>query len=198
VFVCVFSPLLHAVSLSADSGAASFAVDTNAIGIRVTGKSDALRVNVDLHNAANILVIDHVAAWVPSKTLVTGMSLRDDHMRKYVFDKPNGESPDLRFEAEGVSCAAVTASQNGRESSCPVTGTLSIRGIPRPFKAVLKVRQESLFVFRIRGEGSMKLSDYGIEQPSQLGVHTANDIQIHLEFTARPTTSAALSGNAAR
>jgi hypothetical protein len=30
------------------------------------------------------------------------------------------------------------------------------------------------------------LSAYGIEKPSQLGVHTEDDVKLRLDFTARP------------
>ena len=40
----------------------------------------------------------------------------------------------------------------------------------------------------------MKLSDYGIEQPSQFGVKTANEIQLHLEFTGKEAPAAIASG----
>ena len=35
----------------------------------------------------------------------------------------------------------------------------------------------------------VKLSAYGIERPSQLGVTTTDDVKLHLEFTAKATTS---------
>ena len=40
----------------------------------------------------------------------------------------------------------------------------------------------------------MKLSDYGIEQPSQFGVKTSNEIQLHLEFTGKEGPAAITSG----
>jgi polyisoprenoid-binding protein YceI len=176
-------------------GNASFAVSTNTLGISVKGKSDALEGQADLHRAGDGLVLDHVSAWLPPKTLVTGMTLRDEHMRKYVFDKPGGESPDVRFEAEGVSCNGVAP---GREVNCQVSGTLAIRGIPKSFSMAVKVRQDSGEAFHIRGEGSVKLSDYGIEQPAQLGVKTANEVQIHLDFAARPGASTTAKAGVAR
>lgn len=182
-------------TLSVEGGSASFSVGTNAIGLSITGKSDALRASVEMRRAANDVVLDRVAASLPVKTLVTGMSMRDSHMRKHVFDKPNGESEDLRFEAEGISCAGLAL---GKETVCPVSGKLAIRGIPRQFATTLKVRQESAGVFRIRGDGTVRLSDYGIEQPSQLGIKTENEVQVRLDFTARPAVSASVRGAPAR
>jgi polyisoprenoid-binding protein YceI len=174
-------------TMGVHNGNASFSVSTNTLGIEVKGKSDALEGRVEMHRTTGGLMLDKINAWLPVKTLNTGMNLRDGHMRKYVFDTPNGGSPDLRFEAEGASCAGVTP---GREVECKVEGTLAIRGVPRNFAVALKLRQEgSTEAFHIRGDGSVKLSDYGIEQPSQLGVKTANEVQIHLDFNAKPTVS---------
>ena len=181
--------------LAVDRGSVSFSVKTNALGLSVAGKSDALSGSVELRKVGDGVLLDRVEAWLPVKTLETGMKLRDEHMQKHVFDKPNGESPDLRFEAEEILCSGLAP---GREASCAVSGVLAIRGNPRPFATSLKIRQDSANVFRIRGASTVKLSDYGIEQPSQLGVKTDDEVQVRIEFTARPAVSASLRGAAAR
>ena len=56
----------------------------------------------------------------------------------------------------------------------------------------LKVRADGS-AFRAAGDGIVKLSDYGIEQPSQFGVKTSNEIQLHLEFTGKETLAAVAS-----
>ena len=40
--------------------------------------------------------------------------------------------------------------------------------------------------FRAAGDGIVRLSAYGIDQPSQFGVRTRDDVKLHLDFTARP------------
>jgi polyisoprenoid-binding protein YceI len=173
----------QATTLAVDRGSVSFSVKTNALGLSLTGKSDALGGSVELRKVGDGVFLDRVEAWLPVKTLETGMKLRDEHMRKHVFDKPNGESPDLRFEAGDMLCSGLAP---GREASCPVSGLLAIRGNPRPFATSLKIRQDSANVFRIRGASTVKLSDYGIGQPSQLGVKTDDEVQVRIEFTVRP------------
>ena len=46
-------------------------------------------------------------------------------------------------------------------------------------------------------DGTVKLSAYGIEQPSQFGVHTLDDVKLHLDFTVRPVnvSTARLGGS---
>ena len=85
--------------------------------------------------------------------------------------------------------------QSGRsnEFSCQVSGTLAIRGVARPFSIPLKIRAEGA-AFRATGESTVKLSDYGIEQPSQFGVKTADEIQLHIEFSAKEGPAKIASG----
>jgi polyisoprenoid-binding protein YceI len=162
-----------------ERGTAIFSVGTNMPGVNVKGKSEALHANVQIRRAADGVVIEHIEAWLPVKTLATGISLRDEHMRRYVFTTPGGEVPDLRFEGGNASCPGALA---GHEATCTISGTLSIRGIPRNFSIKLKIHEANgAPTFRTGGDGLVKLSDYGIEPPSQFGVKTANDIQVHLE-----------------
>ncbi len=128
---------------------------------------------------------------MPVKSILTGMAVRDEHMRRYIFTTADGKTPDLHFEGAEAACAA----QAGRSSefSCQVSGALSIRGVARPFSIALKIRAEGT-VYRAAGESTVKLSDYGIEQPSQFGVKTADEIQLHIEFSAREGAADIASG----
>ena len=45
--------------------------------------------------------------------------------------------------------------------------------------------------FRVVGEGSVKLSDYGIERPSYLGVTMKDSVKLQLEFNAKEVPLAA-------
>ena len=168
---------------------AMFVALTNMPGITVKGKSEALHARVRMRRVSDGVALDSVEAWLPVKTLATGIALRDHHMRQYVFTTGAGEVPDVHFEAASAFCPGVVA---GREVSCKLTGNLSIRGIARAFTMTVKIREANAApMFRAGGDGVIRLSDYGIEPPSQFGVKTANEIQIHLEF---PETTASPAG----
>jgi len=172
-----------------DHGTATFVVATTMPGVTVKGKSESLHASVQIRRSSEGVVLEHIEAWLPVKTMGTGISLRDEHMRRYVFTTPAGEVPDLRFEGENASCPGVLA---GREATCNISGTLSIRGIPRNFSLMLKIREANgAPSFRGGGDGLVRLSDYGIDSPSQFGVKTANEIQIRLEI---PETTAGQKG----
>jgi polyisoprenoid-binding protein YceI len=119
------------------------------------------------------------------KSLATGMKVRDEHMRKYIFTDGNAQLPDIRFTADSVFC---TASPGTQEFPCQVSGTLTIRGATHAFSMKLYVRQQSGAhpIFRAAGDAIVKLSDFGIARPSQFGVSTTDDVKLRLDFSAKP------------
>ncbi len=72
----------------------------------------------------------------------------------------------------------------GGQSICTVSGQLTIRGTQRPFAMTLQVTGTG-GGYRAAGLGTVKLSAWGIAQPSQFGVTTTDDVKLRLEFTAR-------------
>jgi polyisoprenoid-binding protein YceI len=162
-------------------GTASFEANTNVSAINVRGKSTALTGRAEVRRAGDALAIDNLEATVPVGTLATGLGLRDQHMRKYVFTTPDGQVPDLKLAAGKAQCAA----GGGAESACQLTGQMSIRGVARPFTMTLKVARAGE-AYRASGDTTVKLSTYGIERPSELGVTTADEVKLHVEFTAKP------------
>jgi polyisoprenoid-binding protein YceI len=170
-------------------GTAIFAVDTNVSAISVHGKSTAVEARLRVRQGPDGTVLERVEAAVPVKTLLTGMGMRDEHMRKYIFTTGDGQTPDLRFSADKAVCAKATPRQ---PSTCQLAGTLTIRGAARPFTIALKVTEDGQ-MFRAVGDGTVTLSAYGIERPSQLGVQTADDVKLRFEFTAKQTGSRAVA-----
>ena len=168
-----------------DSGVASFKVNTNIPALEVSGKSNALQAKVQIRRGADGVTLERVEAWMPVKTLQTGMALRDEHMRKMVFTTAGGGVPDLRFESGEITCPGV---EPGHEATCKIAGTLTVRGVMHAFTIPLKIREEGNgATFRASGEGVMKLSDYGIEQPSQLGVKTSDEVKLRFDLNGKPS-----------
>ncbi|MDQ6700264.1 MAG: hypothetical protein M3Z36_08765 [Acidobacteriota bacterium] len=88
-----------------ESGTAAFEVATNMPGIEVKGKSGALSARVEISKDRNGLRLEQIDALVPVKSLATGMKVRDEHMRIYIFKTTDGQEPDLHFSAQNASCA---------------------------------------------------------------------------------------------
>jgi polyisoprenoid-binding protein YceI len=163
-------------------GSAIFAVDTNISAISVHGKSNAVTAHLRLRQAPDGTVLEGIEATLPVKSLATGMGLRDEHMRKYIFTTGDGQLPDLRFIADKAVCSKAAA----RQSTCELSGNLAIRGTSRPFKIQLKVNEDG-DTYRAVGDGTVTLSAYGIERPSQLGVTTSDDVKLRFDLTAKQT-----------
>ena len=181
----------NGTTAAVEGGAASFVVNTTVPGISVKGKSTALEARAVVERVPDGLHLEKVEASIPVKSILTGMAIRDEHMRRYIFTTADGKTPDLHFETAEAACAA--QSGRGSEFSCQVSGSLAIRGVARPFSIPLKIRAQG-GVYRATGESTVKLSDYGIEQPSQFGVRTADEVQLHIEFSGKEGAAKIASG----
>jgi polyisoprenoid-binding protein YceI len=163
-----------------ESGTAVFEASTNVPGVEVKGKSASLRGRVAIARAEGRLVLEEIEATVPVKSLSTGMGVRDEHMRKYIFTTADGQLPDLRFAAGNSVCEAGGAQQ----FTCRIAGSLTIRGSSQPFTISLNVKEQN-GSFRASGDTVVKLSSFGIAPPTQFGVKTADDVKLRLEFTGK-------------
>ena len=169
-------------TIAVQGGTATFVANTNVAAVSVKGKSTALVAKLSLRRVAEGLQLEHIDARLSVKTLATGMGLRDTHMRKYVFTTADGQVPDLHFEGANATCSG-----SARDTTCTVAGMLAIRGVARPFTLPLKIREDGAG-FKASGDGVVKLSAYGIEQPSELGVKMTDDVLLHFDFAAKPVS----------
>lgn len=172
------------VQLQSESGTVTFESPTNMPGIEVKGKSGALSAKVEVSRESNKLTLRQLDASVAVTTLATGMKVRDEHMRKYIFRTNDGQEPDLRFTAADSVCEK---QGSAHEFLCPINGELSIRGIAKPFTLTLHAKEEgaSAESFRATGDALVRLSTYGIPAPSQFGVKPSDEVKVHIEFTAK-------------
>jgi polyisoprenoid-binding protein YceI len=165
-------------------GVASFDANTNISAVTIHGKSTALQAHMTVRRDADALTVESIDVVLPIKTLTTGMGLRDEHMRKYIFTTASGSVPDLKFSAQHASCPAPAQS---RDLACQVSGNLEIRGVSRPFTMGIKVKEDGSHELHAKGDAVVKLSDFGIGAPSELGVRTLDEVKIHLDFMGKPT-----------
>lgn len=161
------------------TGTVSFEVATNVFGTKVRGKSRDLLGTADLREHDAGLSLERLEAVVAVSTLKTGIGLRDEHMRRYIFETTGAGQPEVRFSADHADCPRAGAS-----FTCAASGTLTIRGLPRPFSIALDVARDG-DQFRVRGTSTIALSTWGIDRPSQLGVRTDDAVTIHLDASAR-------------
>jgi polyisoprenoid-binding protein YceI len=170
-------------NLQVRGGGVKFEARTNVSAIRVHGESNAMSAELMLRHDANGVEVENLRAVVDPKTISTGMSLRDQHMRKRIFAANNDQLPELEFVTAKGSCPALP---QGSEVRCRLAGNLSIRGVVRPFEMDLKVRNDGK-AYRVSGDAIVKLSNFGIEPPCQLGVCVTDEVKLRLEVQASET-----------
>src|SRR4051794_9489825 len=90
----VFGSLFAQSAVVVENGVAAFHVSTNIPAIEVSGKSAALQAHLRLERSGAGLRLEHIEAWVPAASLKTGMSIRDEHMRRRIFTNDKGAAPD--------------------------------------------------------------------------------------------------------
>lgn len=185
----------EAVVMEVNRGTVSFEVGTNIPALRVHGKSNSVAARARLASGPEGVVLEQIEASVTVRSLETGLGLRDEHMRKYVFTTADGQVPDVRFSGERAECLKTGS---GQRTTCTVSGALAIRDTARPFTLTLTISEENGSL-RASGDGIVKLSAYGIDQPSQLGVRTTDEVKLKLEFSARrPATQVAVNAKGER
>ena len=168
-------------NLEVRSGLVKFEARTNVSAISVHGESAAMSAELILRKADSGVEVDNLRAVVDPKTLSTGMSVRDQHMRKRIFADNSEKMPALEFVSTKSSCPDLP---QGPEVMCRISGNLSMRGVARPFEMDLKVRNDGK-AYRVSGDAIVKLSSFGIEMPCQLGVCVTDDVKLRLEFQAK-------------
>ena len=192
-FICIGLSILIAVgglrayagdqdedaTIQLSGGTVTFEVSTNVFSTTVRGESSAISGGTRMRDNGSGLKLEQLEAVVPVGSLKTGIKLRDEHMRKYIFETSDGQAPDVRFSADNAECP-----KNGAGYACNTSGNLAIRGTARPFTIELKVARNGEG-FHITGEGKLALSAYGIDRPSQFGVRTEDEVKIHLDLKAR-------------
>jgi polyisoprenoid-binding protein YceI len=179
------------MTMPVDGGSVTFDVGTNISAVSVHGKSASVRGLVRARKDGGQLIVDEVNATLPVDALTTGMGLRDEHMKKYIFTTQDHQTPDIRFTGVNVACPM----DAGGDAACKFAGKMSIRGVEKPLTISLKVKASGTS-YRATGDGAVKLSDYGIERPSQFGVKCADDVKIHIELQGRETVEATASSRA--
>lgn len=148
-----------------------FTAATNLSAVTVRGKSTEMVGQASFDPKGALAKVD---ATVSVESLKTGMEMRDHHMRERVFKTADGKYPPLHFASTAVTCASQTA--------CQVTGPLEIRGVAKGAVFACTVSEGNRSA---DCSATIKLSTYGIERPTQLGVTVVDDVPIHLVVTRK-------------
>jgi polyisoprenoid-binding protein YceI len=119
---------------------------------------------------------------VDLRTLKTGISLRDRHMRDNYLEVDNGP----QFEKATIEDIQI-AKLDGKTT---FNGTLVLHGERRPItgSATLEKRDGG---YTVEAEFPVKVSEYKITKPTYLGVGVQDEVRIKVALTVQPATTVA-------
>jgi polyisoprenoid-binding protein YceI len=116
---------------------------------------------------------------VDLRTLDTGISLRNDHLReKYLeVDKAPGYDKAVLSEIDLKGLKPDAPDGKGAFS-----GSLTLHGVKKTVTGPVEVRKAGTGL-RVKASFPVNLSDYNISEPSYLGVGVKNTVQVEVTFT---------------
>jgi len=115
-------------------------------------------------------------------TLVTGIELRDKHLRENYLEVQKGAGFDKAVLSDLRLSDADGEAFRGRTG---FTGTLTLHGVTKPVAGTAEIRAEGAGA-RVEANFPLSLSDFGITAPMYMGVGVANRVLIKVSFSAAP------------
>jgi len=166
--------LLAAVTFSLVAAAKLSKTGDSSAGFHAAGPAG---MNIDGKTSEMTIADDGttVTITVPLKNISTGISLRDEHTKKYleVDSYPN---------ATLVVARASLKLPGGGEGDAP--GKMTIHGATKDV-TFHYVANKSGEVLDVKGTTKVNLNDYGIKTPSYLGVSVKPDVDVFANFQAK-------------
>jgi len=117
---------------------------------------------------------------VDLRTLDTGISLRNEHLREKYLEVDKGAGYDQAVLSDLVLQGLNTDAPAGKGS---FTGSLMLHGVKKTVTGPVEIRQAGTG-WRVRASFPVNLPDYNIDKPRYLGVGVKDTVQVSVTFTA--------------
>ena len=171
VFAIGFYPALAAAKLTKTGGDSQVKFTTALnIGPKLEGKTSEITVSEQ---------DDKVVLVVPLAKVDTGDTSRNGHMRDKYLEVQKFPNAELSV-AKG---ALKLPDAGGADTSGTIPGTMKIHGVSKPVQVTYSVHREGN-VFNVKGSTALRITDYGIEQPSLGPVKVKPDVALEVHFKA--------------
>lgn len=117
-----------------------------------------------------------------AKSLATGVEGRDTNLREYLDTE---HQPQIRFELAGFEPG--TLDVEAQKVGGTVVGRMTIRGKTHDVRMPVQVSVDASRRVVVEGQMPLKLSDYGVEVPSQLGgaITMEDEVKVWIALRAR-------------
>jgi polyisoprenoid-binding protein YceI len=166
VLTCAFAA--HAAFSSVGESSSGFrAVGPG--GLKIDGTGSGIKVT----EAGGTLTIT-----APVNNLKTGMSLRDDHLKKAI----NADKHPTASLA--VPRSSLQVPEDGKAVTSSATGKFTLNGVTKDVKFDYKVNRTGSD-YHVQGKTQIDITTFKIEKPCYLGVCVEKDIQVKVQFKLR-------------
>jgi polyisoprenoid-binding protein YceI len=115
---------------------------------------------------------------VDLRTLDTGISLRNEHLRESYLEVDKGPGYDQATISE-IDLKGLNPDAPAGKGS--FTGSLTLHGVKKTVTGPVDVRQAGAGL-RVQASFPVNLSDFGIRQPRYLGIGVKNTVQVQVAF----------------
>jgi len=115
---------------------------------------------------------------VDLRTLDTGISLRNDHLRETYLEVDKGPGFDKALLSE-IDLKGLNADAPDGKGS--FTGALTLHGVKKAVSGPVEFRKQGSGL-RIKASFPVNLPDYNISEPRYLGVGVKNTVQVDVTF----------------
>jgi polyisoprenoid-binding protein YceI len=116
---------------------------------------------------------------VDLRTLDTGISLRNDHLREEYLEVDKGAGYD-KAVLSAITLKGVNP--DAPEGKGSFSGSLALHGVTKTVAGPVEVRKAGAGV-RVKASFPVNLPDYNIAEPRYLGVGVKNIVQVDVTFT---------------
>ena len=173
VLFLAVAPLLAALPLTADAGLSR----TGSSDVSFTAYGPA---GMSIHGTTSELAVadggQSVVVTVPVKTLVTGIGVRDKHMRDAL------EADKYMTAALTVVKSALRFPEAGADTTVDAEGTMTLHGQTRAIKFHYTARRDAT-TYAVKGSARVHMADFGITPPSYLGISVKPDVDVEVKFS---------------
>jgi polyisoprenoid-binding protein YceI len=116
---------------------------------------------------------------VDLRTLDTGISLRNDHLREDYLEVDKGAGFDKAVLSEITLNGLNAEALDGKGT---FSGSLTLHGVKKTVSGPAEVRKAGIGS-RVKASFPVNLADYNIPEPRYLGVGVKNTVQVDVTFT---------------
>ena len=180
-----FKKVLHSAAiatgvLSGSIYASPMKINGGTVSFIATGKPGFLKINGTGPDLQGVLDRDAKGLTgevsVPLEKFVTGIDLRDEHMKEKYFEVKKYPAAILKITQFDLDAAGVAKEK-------PFKGTLKFHGVEREVSGVASASNEA-GKETVEASFPLILSDYKIDIPSYAGIKVADTVEVRAQFQA--------------